>query len=147
MFRTTMPNIIGRCIKRVKRDRYRKFTFCRENDKYRVDRLSQALEGGDFINMTSNDADAVIYCGDFNSEPGDLPHKILTQYYGLHDCHESATEKLFTCFALENTYRECDRDKNPRAKIIDYVMYKSYFETKVNSLLSLQSRDLLMPLL
>ena len=97
-----------------------------------MDRLTQALEGGDFINITSNDADAVIYCGDFNTEPGDVPHKILTQYYGLQDCHESAAEKLYTCFALENTYRECDGDTNPRAKIIDYVMFKSYFEARVS---------------
>ena len=94
--------------------------------------MTQALEGGDFINITSNDADAVIYCGDFNTEPGDVPHKILTQYYGLQDCHESAAEKLYTCFALENTYRECDGDTNPRAKTIDYIMLKSYFEARVS---------------
>ena len=99
-----------------------------------MDRLTQALEGGDFINITSNDADAVIYCGDFNTEPGDVPHKILTQYYGLQDCHESAAEKLYTCFALENTYRECDGDTNPRAKTIDYIMFKSYFEARVSFL-------------
>ena len=93
--------------------------------------MVQALEAGDFINITSNDADAVIYCGDFNTEPGDLPHRILTQYYGLRDTHDSSKEKLFTCFAEENTYRECDGIKNPRPKTIDYIMYKSYFETKV----------------
>ena len=105
--------------------------YNRENDAYKADRLVQALEAGEFIELTSQCTDAVIYCGDFNTEPGDLPHRVLTQYYNLNDSQSQLQDKMATCYAKENTYRSCDGDANPREITIDYVMYKSLFNAKV----------------
>ena len=105
--------------------------YSRVNDAYATDRVVQALEAGDFIEMTSQNTDAILYCGDFNTEPGDLPHRVLTQYYNLKDSQSHLAEKLKTCYAKENSYRSCDGEKNPREITIDYVMYQSLFNSKV----------------
>ena len=105
--------------------------FYRENDQYKADRLVQALEAGEFIQMTANDTDAVVYCGDFNTESGDLPHRVLTSLYGLCDAQEDIQPKLRTCYAKENSYRTCDGNQNPREITIDYVMFKSFHFMKV----------------
>ena len=108
--------------------------YSRVNDAYATDRVVQALEAGDFIEMTSQNTDAILYCGDFNTEPGDLPHRVLTQYYNLKDSQSHLAEKLKTCYAKENSYRSCDGEKNPREITIDYVMYQSLFNSKVCNL-------------
>ena len=108
--------------------------YSRVNDAYAADRVVQALEAGDFIEMTSQNTDAILYCGDFNTEPGDLPHRVLTQYYNLKDSQSHLAEKLKTCYAKENSYRSCDGEKNPREITIDYVMYQSLFNSKVCNL-------------
>lgn len=108
-----------------------KFINQRKNDRYKADRVIQALESGEFINWTCTEADAIIYCGDFNTEPGDLPHQILTRIYGLTDAQIEVEPKMATCYASENTYRLCDGDPNPRAITIDYIMYKSLIPSEV----------------
>ena len=110
--------------------------YNRVNDAYATDRVVQALEAGDFIEMTSQNADTILYCGDFNTEPGDLPHRVLTQYYNLKDSQSHLAEKLKTYHAKENSYRSCDGEKNPREITIDYVMYQSLFNSKVCNLKS-----------
>ena len=60
--------------------------FCdRKKDKYKADRIVQALEAGEWIQLNTRDVDAVVYCGDLNTEPGDLAHLVLTQMYQLND--------------------------------------------------------------
>ena len=92
----------------------------------------QAVEAGEFVQMTSHESDAVIYCGDFNTETQDLPYKVLTQFYGLMDAQSFVDgPDLATCYAPENTYRHFDGPENARAKTIDYVFFKSPFKTEV----------------
>ena len=117
--------------------------YSRVNDAYATDRVVQALEAGDFIEMTSQNTDAILYCGDFNTEPGDLPHRVLTQYYNLKDSQSHLAEKLKTCYAKENSYRSCDGEKNPREITIDYVMYQSLFNSKVCDKLTFSSNHIL----
>lgn len=54
--------------------------YSRETDPFLSDRLSQALESVDWIEMTSRDSEIVIFAGDFNSEIGDLPYRVLTEF-------------------------------------------------------------------
>ena len=54
------------------------FYYNRAKDAYKADRLIQALEAGEWIQLTSRDVDAVVYCGDLNT--GTLPHKLHTRY-------------------------------------------------------------------
>ena len=91
-----------------------------------MDRLTQALEGGDFINITSNDAHAVIYCGDFNTEPGDLPHLILTKYYGLKDSHNSSKEKLHKLDEIDRIKQERETSLNDLESFILNIREKMY---------------------
>ena len=37
----------------------------------------QALEAAQWVKLTSPGADLTIYAGDFNTEPGDVPYRIL----------------------------------------------------------------------
>ena len=105
--------------------------YNRENDPYKVDRLCQSLEAGEFIQMTLTNSDALIYCGDFNTEPGDLPYKVLTQFYKLKDSQNSLEEKpLATCYAKENSYRSLESGEI-REKTIDYVFFKTFLNSKV----------------
>lgn len=47
--------------------------------QFLADRSVQAFEAIDFIDSTSiaGAADVVVFAGDFNSQPDDLPHKII----------------------------------------------------------------------
>lgn len=104
--------------------------YNRENDAYKVDRLVQALEAGDFIRWTCVNSDAIVYCGDFNTEPGDLPHRVLTQYFKLSDAQSHLETKLPTCYSRDNSYRNFD-GSDVREITIDYVMFKSFLKSKV----------------
>ena len=85
-----------------------------------ADRVVQALEAGNFIEMTSAGADLTIYCGDFNTEPGDLPHQVLTRVFGLTDPH-AAAKPLKTHYRKENSFTESHIS---RPITIDYIMNK-----------------------
>ena len=37
----------------------------------------QALEAAQWVKLTAPGADLTIYAGDFNTEPGDVPYRIL----------------------------------------------------------------------
>ena len=39
--------------------------------------IGQALEAAQWVKLTSPGADLTIYAGDFNTEPGDVPYRIL----------------------------------------------------------------------
>ncbi len=114
--------------------------YNRENDAYLADRSVQALEAGDWIEATSAEADAIIFCGDFNTEPGDLPYRILTDLNGLADAQEALGLDLATCFAKENTYRFVET-QTPREIVIDHIMVKSsMFKTEVDQCISCESQ-------
>ena len=84
-----------------------------------ADRVVQALEAGNFIGMTSAEADLIIYCGDFNTEPGDLPNQVLTRVFGLTD--PQSVSPLKTHYRKENSFTE---SHITRAISIDYIMSK-----------------------
>ena len=84
-----------------------------------ADRVVQALEAGNFIQMTSQGSDLILYCGDFNTEPGDLPHQILTKMFKLNDPHSSTPLK--THYRKENSFTEA---YVTRPITIDYIMNK-----------------------
>ena len=104
----------------------------RQNDAYKADRIVQSLEAGEWIQLTSRDADGVIYCGDLNTEPGDLPYQVLTKMYRLQDTQSGLENKFHTCFDSDNCYRNSDLAiPNPRPITIDYIFFKSFLPHKV----------------
>jgi len=89
-------------------------------DEFAGDRASQAIEAVEWIERNAaSDADVVIYAGDFNTESGDLPHRILTQAGRFDD---SRLKFIPTYDAAGNNYRT-SADARPIA--IDYIMHKS----------------------
>ena len=84
-----------------------------------ADRVVQALEAGDFIEMTSNRSDFSLFCGDFNTESGDLPHQVLTELFQLQDSHLATPLK--THYLKENSFTESHIE---RAISIDYILHK-----------------------
>ena len=108
-----------------------------------ADRVVQALEAGDFIEMTSNRSvltsnrcdltsnrcDLTLFCGDFNTEPGDLPHQVLTGLYRLQDSHQ-ASSPLKTHYLKENSFTEPEIN---RSITIDYILHKPVNLRKSNS--------------
>jgi hypothetical protein len=97
------------------------FAFQRENDEFLGDRAAAAVEAVDWIDQmsASSDADIVIYAGDFNTESGDLPHRILTK---LGKFDDSRLRFLPTFDDSRNTYRS---SPSARPIAIDYVMHKA----------------------
>jgi hypothetical protein len=101
-----------------------------------ADRVVQALEAGNFISMTSTGSDLNIYCGDFNTEPGDLPHKILTDLFQLKDSHEvNGSSVLKTHYCKDNTFTEAHID---RPITIDYIMHKTNGRNSKSSTVDLE---------
>ena len=84
-----------------------------------ADRVVQALEAGNFIESTSAGSDFCLFCGDFNTEPGDLPHQILTRLFQLSDSH--MTSLLKTHYRQDNTFTE---PQITRPITIDYILHK-----------------------
>ena len=64
-------------------------------------------------------------------EPGDLPYQVLTQMYQLHDAQNGLKSPMPTCYEPQNTYKEADGEINPRAKTIDYILFKSFLPYQV----------------
>jgi hypothetical protein len=91
----------------------------RTKDPYLADRVVQALEAGNFIEATSTGSDLCFYCGDFNTEPGDLPHQILTGLFRLNDSHEKSLLK--THYRQDNSFTE---PQITRSITIDYILHK-----------------------
>ena len=84
------------------------------------DRAYEALEAVDWIERKSRaaDTDLIIYAGDFNTESGDLPHRILTRMGGFDD---SRIRFVPTYDDPRNSYKSAP-DARPIA--IDYVMHR-----------------------
>ena len=90
-------------------------------------RVLHALESAEWIRLSSSSADLTIYAGDFNTEPTDVPYKMLRNFALLDDAWEDihvATE--------EETGRTCGTDRNSFSvaadeggKRIDYIMHRA----------------------
>ena len=126
--------LIEKIIREISVFNVRHFFRNRQNDAYKADRIVQSLEAGEWIQLTSRDAEGIIYCGDLNTEPGDLPHQVLTKMYRLQDAQSGLECKFHTCFDADNCYRNSDLAiPNPRPITIDYIFYKSFLPHKVNT--------------
>ncbi|KAK6626403.1 hypothetical protein RUM43_006714 [Polyplax serrata] len=97
---------------------------------YLSHRVLQALDTSQFIKFTTEDCDLAILAGDLNTEPNELPMKILNQNAQLADCFYTAQEKCSSAFGTNeserNSYSPKAKVKNhPEGKRIDYVLYRN----------------------
>lgn len=102
--------------------------YCRRKDIYLGHRVLQALEAAQWVKLTSPGADLTIYAGDFNTEPGDVPYRILRCVGGLEDAWEEiqGTGGGETCGTPQNTYCTIAEQKEyPRGKRIDYILHSA----------------------
>jgi len=109
-------------------------------EAYLAHRVSQALEAGVWIKLCAAGADLVIVGGDFNSEPGDIPHDALKAIVPLQDAWISAKAdgNGESCGALKNSYtnlhtilpgscsfKPSERTLIPTGQRIDFIMFRS----------------------
>jgi len=73
--------------------------YNRENDEYCVHRISQALETAQLINYTRHGVDLCILAGDLNTEPTDLPYKLIRQIGCLEDSFKETGKVMLLYFA------------------------------------------------
>ncbi|OQR74990.1 putative neutral sphingomyelinase-like [Tropilaelaps mercedesae] len=107
--------------------------YDRIEDTYLPHRVSQAFEFSQFVSHTSlGSCDYAIVAGDFNTQPTDLPYKIILYNSRLHDAFiESETRvadnnKGATCGHPANTFTtKHDRLCDPNGQRIDYIMYNA----------------------
>ncbi|XP_043204115.1 putative neutral sphingomyelinase isoform X2 [Amphibalanus amphitrite] len=84
--------------------------YNKARDVYSCHRLVQSFDCAQFVRMTSAGADLILFAGDFNSNPDELPYKVITHCAGLKDAYylDSETTKEppeeATCEAPKNSY-------------------------------------------
>ncbi|XP_037080707.1 putative neutral sphingomyelinase [Pollicipes pollicipes] len=84
--------------------------YNKARDVYSCHRLVQSFDCAQFVRMTSFGADLIIFAGDFNTNPDELPYKVVTHCAGLKDAYylDSSTNKEVpeepTCEAPKNSY-------------------------------------------
>ncbi|KAF5272563.1 hypothetical protein FQR65_LT04902 [Abscondita terminalis] len=105
-------------------------------DEYETHRMIQAYDTAQFIQLTSAAADLAILAGDLNTEPGDLPHKVLMSVTGFNDAYieaeSEAQEPFYTNDGPHNTYTAPSLlKKNYPGKRIDYILYNCGSNTSV----------------
>ncbi|GFT76315.1 sphingomyelin phosphodiesterase 2 [Trichonephila clavipes] len=113
------------------------------HDQYLPHRVAQAFEFSQYVRHTSETADLSIVAGDFNTEPTDLPYKIIVHNSG---CVDSYTEQKnppvvedtcirTTCGHPDNIYTSSkELNHSPAGKRIDYILYKCSSGTYVECL-------------
>ena len=65
------------------------------NDIYLGHRVIHALESAQWLNMTSGATDLTLYCGDFNTDPGSVPYRLLRGIVPLNDAWVDFTGDLW----------------------------------------------------
>ena len=78
--------------------------------------------------MSGSSADLTVYAGDFNTEPGDVPYKLVRHVTPLSDAWEEAqgpgggetSETPGNSYTGKYALKEC-----PQGRRIDYIMYNS----------------------
>lgn len=63
-------------------------------------RVAQAFEFSQFVQMTSETADLSIVAGDFNTEPSDLPYKLIIHNASLVDAYVTQKNSLLVSWYL-----------------------------------------------
>merc|ERR1719319_1469872 len=101
--------------------------YCRREDIYLGHRVLQALEAAQWIRLTSAGADLTIYAGDFNTEPGDVPCRLLRGVAGLADAWEEAGAGAGgTCGAPGNSFCTiAEKEDYPQGKRIDFILHRA----------------------
>ncbi len=96
-----------------------------DEDIYLGHRVIHGLESAQWLNLTSAATDLTLYCGDFNTDPGSVPYRLLKAIGPLKDAWAEYTGGLWggeTCEVPENTFTA---PRGSIAKRIDYIMYRA----------------------
>lgn len=102
--------------------------YNRKCDEYYSCRIVQAYETAQFIQLTTPGADLVVLAGDLNTEPGDLPYRIMTSLPQLRDSmlEKENVEKFSTNLDLKNSYTPSSLIKKQLPGVrIDYVLFRA----------------------
>ena len=91
-------------------------------------RVVHGVESAQWIKLSSSSADLTVYAGDFNTEPKDIPYKIVRHVTPLRDAWIEAngveggesSETAGNSYTARSALKEC-----PAGKRIDYIMYNS----------------------
>lgn len=97
-------------------------------DVYVGHRVVHGVESAQWIKLASSCADLTIYGGDFNTEPKDVPYRIVRHVTPLNDAWEEANgpEGGETSETPNNKYTVRSALKeSPRGRRIDYLLYKA----------------------
>ena len=101
--------------------------YDKENDEYCAHRVSQAFDTAQLIRYTRQGADFCILGGDLNTEPGDLPYRLIRHNTGMEDSFATAGQTAadgMTSETPHNSYTQAKRlEQCPNGARIDYVMY------------------------
>ena len=88
-------------------------------------RVLHALESAEWIRLSSSSADLTIYAGDFNTEPTDVPYKMLRTIAHLDDAwediHGASGDLGKTCGTDQNSFSV----PSYPGKRIDYIMHRA----------------------
>jgi len=99
--------------------------YDRKHDVYLGHRVLHALESAEWIRLSSSSADLTIYAGDFNTEPTDVPYKMLRTIAHLDDAwedvHGASGDLGKTCGTDENSFSV----PSYPGKRIDYIMHRA----------------------
>ncbi len=103
--------------------------YDRRHDVYLGHRVIHALESAQWIKLSSSSADLTIYGGDFNTEPVDVPYKLVRAITPLvdswSDAHGSDVDGGHTSETPANSFSHPKTLIDyPDGKRIDYVMYQ-----------------------
>ncbi|XP_022235257.1 putative neutral sphingomyelinase, partial [Limulus polyphemus] len=102
------------------------------HDQYLAHRIAQSFEFSQFVQLTSETADLAIMAGDFNTEPEDLPYRIILNNTGSQDTFlmqptisQDSKGSGATCGHPRNTYTtKQELFDAPQGIRIDYVFLK-----------------------
>ncbi len=103
--------------------------YDRQHDVYLGHRVLHALESAEWIRLSSSSADFTLYAGDFNTEPVDVPYKMLRSvallsdaWVDVHGPDCDGGEDGRTCGTDANSFHvPADRG----GKRIDYIMHRT----------------------
>ncbi|XP_042896381.1 putative neutral sphingomyelinase [Parasteatoda tepidariorum] len=113
------------------------------HDQYLPHRVAQAFEFSQFVQLTSETADLSIVAGDFNTEPTDLPYRVIVHNAGCLDAYLAQKDPFVsgdesiktTCGHPDNLYTSRkELNECPTGKRIDYILYKCGAGTHVECL-------------
>ncbi len=70
--------------------------YDRTHDVYLGHRVIHALESAQWIKLASSSADVTVYAGDFNTEPTDVPYKLVRMIVPLNDSWQQVEKIPFS---------------------------------------------------